>query len=165
MPRTGMFLALLIAAAFVGCENPQTVTESGGASTPSAPAVQQASSSMPKDFQTTPSGLKHKIVREGDDSTKPSVGETVLVHYKGWLDDGTIFDSSYDRGEPLSFPLKGGPGGVIDGWVEGLQLIGEGGEVELEIPGDLGYGPQGMPPAGIGPNATLHFKVELIEVR
>jgi FKBP-type peptidyl-prolyl cis-trans isomerase FkpA len=163
MPRTRMYLALIVAAFIAGCGNPQTVTETTDATTPTAPsrpAVQQASSSMSKDFQTTPSGLKYKIIREGDPSKKPTTADSVLAHYKGWLDNGTIFDSSYDRGEPTSFPLSG----VIAGWTEGLQLIGEGGEIELEIPGDLGYGPRGMPPAGIGPNATLHFKVELIEV-
>lgn len=160
MPRTGMFLALVAVACIFGCGNPQTVTETTDATTPTAPATQQASRSMSKEFQTTPSGLKYKIVREGDPAKKPTTADSVLAHYKGWLDDGTIFDSSYDRGEPTPFPL----GGVIAGWTEGLQLIGEGGEIELEIPGKLGYGPQGMPPAGIGPNATLHFKVELIEV-
>lgn len=162
MPRFGMFLALACLMVSAGCGNPQTVSENSNADTPTAPAVQQTS--MPKDFQTTDSGLKYKIVREGDPAKKPTRFDTVKAHYQGWLDDGTIFDSSYDRGEPLSFVLKGGPGGVIDGWVEGMQLIGEGGEIELEIPGELGYGPAGMPPAGIGPNATLHFKVELVEI-
>lgn len=164
MPRPGMFFALIVAAVVAGCGNPQTVTENSDATTPTAPAtsaIQQASNSnMSRDFQSTPSGLKYKIVREGDPSKKPTAADSVLAHYKGWLDDGTIFDSSYDRGEPTPFPLNG----VIEGWTEGLQLIGEGGEIELEIPGKLGYGPRGMPPAGIGPNATLHFKVELIEV-
>lgn len=163
MPRTGMFLVLTAAALVAGCGNPQTVTETTDATTPTAPAtpaIQQASSStMPEDFQSTASGLKYKIVREGDPSKKPTRSDSVLAHYKGWLDDGTIFDSSYDRGEPTPFPLSG----VIPGWTEGLQLIGEGGEIELEIPSDLGYGPGGMPGA-IPPNATLHFKIELIEV-
>jgi FKBP-type peptidyl-prolyl cis-trans isomerase FkpA len=164
MHCTRMFLALIVTVCITGCGNPQTVTETTDATTPTAPArpaVQQASSStMSKDFQTTASGLKYRIVRAGDPSKKPTRADSVLAHYQGWLDNGTIFDSSYDRGEPTSFPLSG----VIEGWTEGLQLIGEGGEIQLEIPGKLGYGPQGMPPAGIGPNATLHFKVELIEV-
>lgn len=162
MPRSGMILTVAVVLAAAGCGNPQTVTETTDATTPTAPAVQQTSAkTMSKDFQQTESGLKYQIVREGDPNKKPTAANTVLAHYKGWLDDGTIFDSSYDRGEPASFPLSG----VIPGWTEGLQLIGEGGEIELEIPGKLGYGPAGMPPAGIGPNATLHFKVELLEIQ
>lgn len=154
--------ASLILVALAGCGNPQTVTETADATTPLAPAVQQAAHSgttMPSDFTTTDSGLGYKILREGE-GRKPTAADSVLAHYKGWLDDGTIFDSSYDRGEPTSFPLSG----VIPGWTEGLQLIGEGGEIELLIPSKLGYGPRGMPGA-IPPNATLHFKVELIEVQ
>lgn len=159
MARSGMTLLLLLVLAVTGCGNPQTVTETD--STPSAPAIQQASAeSMSKDFEQTDSGLKYRIIREGDPEQKPAASDTVLAHYKGWLDDGTIFDSSYDRGEPTSFPLNG----VIRGWTEGLQLIGEGGEIELVIPSELGYGARGAPGA-IPPNATLHFKVELIEVQ
>jgi FKBP-type peptidyl-prolyl cis-trans isomerase FkpA len=84
----------------------------------------------------------------------------VTVNYKGWLDSGKVFDSSYDRGEPISFPLNR----VIPGWTEGMQLVGEGGMIELEIPSKLGYGERGAPGA-IPPNATLHFIVELIEVK
>jgi len=160
MPRSGMILTVAAVLASAGCGNPQTVTETSNATTPTAPAIQQASAkTMSKDFQQTDSGLKYNIVREGDPNKKPTAASTVLAHYKGWLDDGTIFDSSYDRGEPASFPLSG----VIAGWTEGLQLIGEGGEIELEIPSELAYGPQGRP--GIPPNATLHFKVELVEIQ
>ena len=112
------------------------------------------------DQQATESGLKYTIASEGDLANRPTPDDTVRAHYKGWLDDGTVFDSSYDRGQPADFPLNR----VIAGWTEGLQLIGTGGEIELEIPGDLGYGPRGMPQAGIKPNATLHFKVELLEI-
>jgi FKBP-type peptidyl-prolyl cis-trans isomerase len=112
----------------------------------------------PGEFQTTASGLKYKIVRPGGEQ-KPKPSDTVKCHYKGWLDDGTVFDSSYDRGEPAEFSL----GGVIAGWTEGLQLIGEGGEIELEIPSHLGYGEAGRPPKIPG-GATLHFKVELLEI-
>ena len=83
-------------------------------------------------------------------------GRAVQVHYKGTFEDGTVFDSSYDRGETIAFGLNQ----VIKGWTEGMQLVGEGGMIELEIPSDLGYGASG---AGgvIPPNATLHFLVEL----
>ena len=83
----------------------------------------------------------------------------MVVDYTGWLDDGTIFDSSYGRGESTTFRVSG----VIEGWTEGLQLIGEGGMIELEIPSELGYGETGAGPS-IPPNATLHFKVELHRV-
>lgn len=109
-------------------------------------------------YSTTSSGLKYRIVREGND-TKPGPQDTVTVHYSGTLEDGTEFDSSYKRGQTISFPL----GGVIAGWTEGLQLIGEGGEVELIIPPELGYGAGGHPPVIPG-NATLHFRVELFKV-
>src|SRR5579872_1078140 len=102
----------------------------------------------PKELTPTESGLYYRILRKSD-GTRPKASNTVLAHYKGWLDSGTQFDSSYDRGEPTEFPLNG----VIKGWTEGLQLIGEGGMIELEIPGRLGY-PEGRP--GIPPNATLH---------
>ncbi len=84
----------------------------------------------------------------------------MTVNYVGWLDDGSEFDSSYRRGEPATFPLSG----VVPGWTEGLQLVNEGGMIELEIPSELSYGAAGAPGA-IPPHATLHFKVELIEIK
>ena len=81
------------------------------------------------------------------------------MHYKGWFDDKSIFDSSYRKGETISFPLDG----VIKGWTEGMQLIGKGGMIELEIPYELGYGERGRGP--IPPKATLHFIVELISIK
>jgi FKBP-type peptidyl-prolyl cis-trans isomerase FkpA len=113
----------------------------------------------PTEFTQTESGLKYRILRKSD-GQKPTADNTVSVHYAGWLDDKTEFDSSYRRGKPASFQL----GQVVAGWTEGLQLVGEGGMIELEIPSFLGYGPQGMP-GSIPPNATLHFNVELLEVR
>jgi len=108
--------------------------------------------------KSTPSGLQYKILREGDGAL-PKASDTVKVNYKGTLLDGSTFDSSYDRGEPISFPLNG----VIKGWTEGLQLIKVGGKIRLFIPSDLAYGSHG---AGgkIGPNATLIFDVELLAI-
>ena len=83
----------------------------------------------------------------------------MTVHYRGTLIDGTEFDSSYKRGEPISFPL----GNVIKGWTEGLQLMKPGGKARLTIPSELGYGPGGV--GNIPPNAVLVFDVELIEVK
>jgi FKBP-type peptidyl-prolyl cis-trans isomerase len=117
-----------------------------------------ADKDAPKEFKATDSGLKYRILRKSD-GAKPKKANTVKVHYRGWLDDGKEFDSSYARNEPIKFPL----GRVIPGWTEGMQLVGEGGMIELEIPSKLGYGAQGVP-GTIPPNATLHFLVELIDV-
>jgi len=110
---------------------------------------------------TTESGLKYEdvIAGEGDTAT---AGQTVVVHYTGWLEDGTKFDSSKDRNVPFDFPLGGGR--VIKGWDEGVAGMQIGGTRKLTIPSDLGYGAQG---AGgvIPPNATLIFEVELLELR
>ncbi|NVK42379.1 MAG: FKBP-type peptidyl-prolyl cis-trans isomerase [Oceanospirillaceae bacterium] len=107
---------------------------------------------------TTESGLQYEELVKGEGES-PTADDTVKVHYKGELVDGTEFDSSYARGEPVSFPLNG----VIPGWTEGLQLMKEGGKARLVIPADLAYGPGGMGNA-IGPNETLVFEVELLEV-
>jgi FKBP-type peptidyl-prolyl cis-trans isomerase len=109
--------------------------------------------------QTTESGLQYKIIKEGE-GLKPGPRDTVEVNYEGKNLDGKVFDSSYDRGVTAKFPLDG----VIKGWGEGLQLIGEGGEIELLIPADIAYGDRNVG-ADIGPNEALSFKVELISVR
>lgn len=113
----------------------------------------------PSEFSETTSGLKYRILRKSD-GRRPTDSNRVTVNYRGWLDNGTEFDSSYKRGEPLSFPLTG----VIPGWTEGMQLVGKGGMVELWIPPRLGYGSAGAG-ASVPPNATLHFIVELIDVK
>ncbi len=107
---------------------------------------------------TTPSGLQYKVVTEGK-GKKPTKENTVKVHYTGTLIDGTVFDSSVKRGEPIEFPL----GGVIAGWTEGVQLMSVGSKYTFYIPSDLAYGPNG---AGgtIGPNETLIFEVELLDI-
>ena len=112
----------------------------------------------PEEFTETDSGLKYRILRKSD-GEKATASDSVTVNYRGWLDDDTEFDSSYKRGEPISFPL----GGVIPGWTEGMQLVGVGGMIELTIPAELGYGQRGAG-ADVPPNATLHFIVELISV-
>lgn len=105
--------------------------------------------------------LKIRDIQKGS-GEEANVGETVIVHYTGWLMDGTKFDSSVDRGTPFSFTL--GEGRVIRGWEQGVEGMQVGGKRELIIPPELAYGPQG---AGgvIPPNATLKFEVELLEVR
>ena len=110
-------------------------------------------------FSRLESGLKYRILRKGD-GKPPKASATVEVNYHGWLDNGKIFDSSYKRRESISFPLNR----VIKGWTEGMQLVGPGGMIELSIPSNLGYGDGGAPP-DIPPKATLHFLVELIDIK
>ena len=112
-------------------------------------------------FKKTASGLRYQIIQEGS-GEKAQKGKTVSVHYKGQLADGTVFDSSYKRNQPIDFPL--GVGQVIAGWDEGIQLLKVGDKARLVIPGDLAYGSRG---AGgvIPPNATLVFDVELMNVK
>ncbi|MDE7180736.1 MAG: FKBP-type peptidyl-prolyl cis-trans isomerase [Muribaculaceae bacterium] len=110
-------------------------------------------------YAVTESGLKYMVMREGN-GISPKATDQVTVHYEGRLPNGTVFDSSYSRGEPTSFPLNR----VIPGWTEGLQLMKEGGMAVFYIPSDLAYGPQGTPGGPIGPNQDLLFTVELIKV-
>lgn len=109
-------------------------------------------------WNETASGLQYKTVTEGTGAS-PTAEQTVKVHYAGTLTDGKQFDSSYERGEPVEFPLNG----VIPGWTEGLQLMKVGGKTEFAIPSDLAYGPQGRP--SIPPNSVLLFTVELLEIK
>jgi FKBP-type peptidyl-prolyl cis-trans isomerase len=102
--------------------------------------------------------LKYRILRQGD-GRKPTTADSVNCHYRGTLDDGSEFDSSYSKGASISFPLTR----VIAGWTQGLQLVSVGGKIELEIPYQLGYGESGKPPS-IPPKSTLHFIVELIAI-
>jgi FKBP-type peptidyl-prolyl cis-trans isomerase len=111
-----------------------------------------------KSFTRTDSGLKYRVLRMGN-GKPPLAAASVVVNYYGWLDDGTVFDSSYARNEATSLRLDR----VIKGWSEGIQNLGEGGMIELQIPPELGYGTKGTPPS-IPPNATLHFIIELIAI-
>lgn len=109
--------------------------------------------------KTTATGLQYKVLKEGEGKS-PKATDTVKVNYEGKLIDGKVFDSSYKRGEPIEFPLNG----VIPGWTEGVQLMKEGATYEFTIPSKLAYGERGAGGA-IPPNATLIFKVELIQVK
>lgn len=108
--------------------------------------------------ETTASGLQYKVITQGN-GAKPSASDTVTVHYRGTLLDGTEFDSSYSRGEPISFALDR----VIPGWTEGVQLMPVGSKYMFWISPELGYGEAGGGP--IPPNATLIFEVELLDIQ
>ena len=112
----------------------------------------------PKQFKKTASGLRYRVLRAGK-GQMPKAADSVKVNYHGWLDGGKVFDSSYERKTPISFPLNQ----VIAGWTEGMQLVGEGGMIELEIPSALGYGDRGIP-GTIPGGASLHFLVELLKI-
>lgn len=109
--------------------------------------------------QVTDSGLQYKVIREGSGAS-PDTTDQVRADYKGMLLDGTVFDSSYERGEPATFPMNR----VISGWTEGLQLMQEGAKYKFWIPSELAYGQNPPPRSNIGPGETLVFEVELLEV-
>ncbi|MBV8062879.1 MAG: FKBP-type peptidyl-prolyl cis-trans isomerase [Nevskia sp.] len=108
--------------------------------------------------KTTASGLEYEVLTEGK-GEHPKATDKVTVNYKGTLLDGTVFDSSYDRNQPVSFPLAN----VIPGWTEGVQLMTPGSKYKFYLPSNLAYGERGAPPK-IGPNSTLVFEVELISI-
>ena len=152
-------LTLTVAAAIclLGCNKPTEPAADQPA--PKVPASGQANSGQKNDMKTTPSGLKYQVMKQGTGTISPKASDTVKVHYHGTLLDGTVFDSSVERGEPISFPLSG----VIPGWTEGLQLMKVGDKFKFEIPPNLAYGPDGRPK--IPPNSTLVFEVELLGIQ
>lgn len=144
-----MFLALLLAGTPISLMA-QTAREKGSAFL--------EENAKKEGLKSTSSGLQYEVLVEGK-GERPKSTDTVTVNYRGTLIDGTEFDSSYKRGEPISFPLNR----VIPGWTEGLQLMPVGSKYRLFIPSDLAYGPRG---AGgvIGPDETLIFEVELLGI-
>ena len=184
MLMSSRWLAIVVLLAVFGCQ--QTSTTSGGAgaagtaasgapattstsTTSGAPATTGTSTTSGADGAssgasevTLPGGLKYLELKVGDGAIAEN-GQSVSVHYTGWLTNGTKFDSSVDRGQPFNFQL--GAGQVIRGWDEGVKGMRVGGKRKLTIPSDLGYGPQGTPGGPIPPNATLVFDVELLGVR
>lgn len=158
---------LLLALTLIACNrNPApatpapTVAAQSQAAAPAAPALATPTPLDKEKTVITASGLQYTEVAAGS-GPKPQPGEVVAVHYTGTLQDGTVFDSSHNRGEPIRFPL--GMGMVIPGWDEGIALMNQGGQAVLVIPPNLAYGERG---AGgvIPPNATLLFDVELVDI-
>ena len=145
-------MSLAAVLALTGC-SPETRT-SGTAAPTNATAGAPAAA-----MTATASGLKYLVLKHGAGTFSPKATDTVKVHYHGTLLDGTVFDSSVERGEPISFPLNG----VIPGWTEGLQLMKVGDKFKFEIPPNLAYGPNSPSPK-IPPNSTLVFEVELLGI-
>lgn len=121
-------------------------------------AFQEANKRKPG-VMVLPSGLQYEVMKAGDGGLKPKAEDTVVVHYVGTLIDGTKFDASTDRGEPATFPLNR----VISGWTEILQLMTKGAKWKVVIPSEMGYGERGS--GAIGPNATLIFEIELLDIK
>ena len=114
-----------------------------------------------KNIGVTETGMKYEIIKEGT-GPSPKRGDSVTVHYTGWLEDGTKFDSSVDRNQPFTFKL--GVGQVIQGWDDGVATMRVGGKTKFFIPPELGYGSRGAG-GGIPPNAKLIFEVELLSIK
>jgi FKBP-type peptidyl-prolyl cis-trans isomerase len=163
-----ILLTAMLALALVGCQSQKPAATSAPVAEspaetktpePSQPTVEKPSAAKDGTI-TTPSGLKYKDKKVGK-GPAVMVGNTVLVHYKGWLDSGKVFDTSKKPGrEPFSFTV--GQGQVIKGWEQGLIGMQPGGVRELTIPAELGYGDQDM--GQIPPNSTLHFEIELLQI-
>jgi len=158
-----------LAVVFAACSNKtdsanaaETVAEVSATETAAAsaeePAVKVAVDTT--GYTTTSTGLKYKVVTEGK-GAKPTAADVVKVHYTGKLLSGEVFDSSVERGEPATFPLNR----VIAGWTEGVQLMSPGAKYQFIIPAELAYGSTGTPGGPIGPNETLYFEVELLDIQ
>jgi FKBP-type peptidyl-prolyl cis-trans isomerase len=147
------------AICLVGCNKP-TQPSGDNKTGDSAPANTAATTGQTTEMKTTASGLKYQVLKQGTGTVSPKATDTVNVHYHGTLLNGTVFDSSVQRGEPISFPLNR----VIPGWTEGLQLMKVGDKFKFEIPPNLAYGPNSPSPS-IPPNSTLVFEVELLGIQ
>ena len=156
-----MLAALLVA----GCKKESTRTGNDQPSAGNVPGAVPAAGTgaaggQAADTKTTATGLKYQVLKHGSGTVSPKATDTVQVHYHGTLLNGTVFDSSVERGQPATFPLNR----VIRGWTEGLQLMKVGDKFRFEIPPDLAYGPNSPSPK-IPPNSTLVFEVELLAIQ
>ena len=143
-----------------GCSpsTPPGADANAGANPPGTAAA-SAGASLSTNLLSTASGLKYEVLKHGPGTVSPKATDSVKVHYVGTLLDGTVFDSSIARGQPISFPLNQ----VIPGWTEGLQLMKVGDKFRFVIPANLAYGANSPSPA-IPPNSTLVFEVELLGI-
>jgi FKBP-type peptidyl-prolyl cis-trans isomerase len=155
---TRLSVTLAAAICLLGCSKPAEPA----ADKPAVKAAPggQADSGQKNEMKTTPSGLKYQVLKSGTGIVSPKATDTVNVHYHGTLLNGTVFDSSVERGQPISFPLNR----VIPGWTEGLQLMKVGDKFKFEIPPDLAYGANSPSPK-IPANSTLVFEVELLGIQ
>ena len=155
---TRLTLTLAAAICLLGCDKATepSAEKPAGKAAPGTPV----DGAQKNEMKTTASGLKYQVLKQGTGTVSPKVTDTVNVHYHGTLLDGTVFDSSVERGQPISFPLNR----VIPGWTEGLQLMKVGDKFKFEIPPNLAYGPNSPSPK-IPPNSTLVFEVELLGIQ
>jgi FKBP-type peptidyl-prolyl cis-trans isomerase len=154
MPLKTRLLALVAMTICLSVRAADTSTSTSNAPAPAMPPVP-----APKTMTTTASGLKYMVLKHGTGTVSPKATDTVTVHYTGTLLDGTVFDSSVQRGTPATFPLNH----VIKGWTEGVQLMHVGDKFKFEIPANLAYG-ENSPSPLIPPNSTLVFEVELLGI-
>jgi FKBP-type peptidyl-prolyl cis-trans isomerase len=152
-----LIATLSAACCLVGCDKaPQPAGEKAA---PPPAAATTTDKTKGTDMTQTASGLKYQVLKKGTGTVSPKATDTVKVHYHGTLLNGTVFDSSVERNEPISFPLNG----VIAGWTEGVQLMKVGDKFKFEIPPNLAYG-ESSPSPKIPPNSTLVFEVELLAI-
>ena len=153
-----LYVTLAAAICLLGCSKPteSTVDKPVAKAAPGG----QADSGQKSEMKTTASGLKYQVLKQGTGTVSPKATDTVNVHYHGTLLDGTVFDSSVERGQPINFALNQ----VIPGWTEGLQLMKVGDKFKFEIPSNLAYGANSPSPK-IPPNSTLVFEVELLGIQ
>jgi len=157
---TRICVAMAATLCLVGCQKDEATP--GAPKEPAAPtpaAAAAPTNTKTIEMKTTASGLKYTVMKQGTGTVSPKATDTVKVHYHGTLLDGTVFDSSVDRGQPISFPLNR----VIPGWTEGVQLMKVGDKFKFEIPPNLAYGPNSPSPK-IPANSTLVFEVELLGI-
>jgi len=161
--RFNTTLALAATLCLLGCDkNEQNAGVRNDTGTPGGTpqvATPVALQIQTNGMTTTATGLKYQVMKKGAGTVSPKATDTVKVHYHGTLLNGTVFDSSVERGQPISFPLNR----VIPGWTEGLQLMKVGDKFKFEIPPNLAYGPNSPSPK-IPPNSTLVFEVELLGI-
>jgi FKBP-type peptidyl-prolyl cis-trans isomerase len=160
--KSSVFIAVLLVAACASVGYGQTRRRAPRKPTRAAATTRAKAPCAPSLAKTTPSGLTYMVTRQGT-GQQVKAGDVVSVHYTGLLTNGTRFDSSLERGEPIAFPL--GAGRVIKGWDEGVALLRVGDQATLIIPPQLGYGARGAGGGAIPPDATLVFIVEVVGVQ